>query len=117
MALLILRVSAAPRLTHLTRSMSLYSALLVAHLIQHDARIAEDTLAQLLDLNGFSENQRAQIHLPIRVGGFGLLSPNFSQITGYFGSLAGCLQEVWHRVRSLNIMPGQANLPQFCELG
>ena len=58
-ALLILRMSAAPRLTHLTRSMSLYSAPLVAHLIQHDARIA-DTLAQLLGLNGFSENQRAQ---------------------------------------------------------
>ena len=56
------------------------------------------------------------------MGGFGLLlrSPKFTQIAGYFGSFAGCLQqEVWHRVRSLNIMmPGQANLAQlFCELG
>ncbi|CAN0010343.1 unnamed protein product, partial [Heterosigma akashiwo] len=91
-ALLILRMSAAPRLTHLTRSMSLYSAPLVAHLIQHDrARQIATRFAQLLSLNGFSENQRAQIHLPIRVGGFGLLSPNFSHIAGYFApSRAAC---------------------------
>jgi len=55
---------------------------LVAHLIQHDVRIA-DTLAQLLDLNGFFEHQQAQLHLPLRVGGFGLLSPKFTQIAGY----------------------------------
>ena len=95
-AMLLLRMSATPKLNHLSRSMSLYSGPLIAHLVQHDARVAE-AFRQLLDLKDLSEPQRAQIHLPIRMGGFGLLSSHFTPISGYFGSFFGCLQEVWLR--------------------
>ncbi|CAM9985639.1 unnamed protein product, partial [Heterosigma akashiwo] len=114
-AMLLLRMSATPKLNHLTRSMSLYSGPLIAHLVQHDARVVE-TFRQLLDLEDLSDPQRAQIHLPIRMGGFGLLSSHFTQISGYFGSFFGCLQDVWLRAQSLNLMPGQANLQQFLNL-
>ena len=75
-----------------------------------------DTLTHILGLVDLSDNQRAQIHLPIRLGGFGLLSPHFTHIAGYFGSFVGCLQDVWQRASSLNILPGQASLSQFLEL-
>jgi len=114
-ALLILRMSAAPRMVHLTRAMPLYSEQLVDHLVQHDRRVA-DTLTHILGLVDLTDNQRAQIHLPIRLGGFGLLSPHFTHIAGYFGSFVGCLQDVWQRASSLNILPGQASLSQFLEL-
>jgi len=109
-AMLLLCMSAIPRLNHPTRSMSLYSGPLIAHLVQHDARVTE-TFRQLLYLEDLSEPQRAQIHLPIRMGGFGLLSSHFTKISGSFGSFFGCLQKVWLRAQSLNnLMPGQANL-------
>ncbi|CAM9877472.1 unnamed protein product, partial [Heterosigma akashiwo] len=110
-AMLLLRMSATPKLNHLSRSMSLYSGPLIAHLVQHDARVA-DTFTQLLNLEELSDPQRAQIHLPIRMGGFGLLSAHFTQISGYFGSFFDCLQDVWLRAQSLNLMPGQDLLRQ-----
>jgi len=92
-ALLILRMCEAPRMAHLTRAMGLYSDQLVAHPIQHDARVA-DTLVHILGLDAFRRNSgpRSICHLPIQLGGFGLLNPHFTHIARS-GSFEGCLQD------------------------
>ena len=112
-ALLLLRMSAAPRFGQLIRAMSLYSPQLVDHLTLHDTRMMA-SLERILGPDELSELQRAKVQLPIRMGGFGLLSAVRTHVAGYFGSFVGCLQDVWLRAQSL--LPSPANLNSFFDL-